>query len=285
MGKLKIIKWILPVVILFCMELTALAQVYPTAGTKYLTVNGKPVFINGANYSPSKGWFQILDNWNAKDIEQDMDALQSIGIDFIRFMPLWYLTQPEKDKFDQQKIDRLNELVTIAGKRNILVQPSLITGWLDGGIFTPPWIDKNMFTNVDEVNATIKMVKTISKSLSSNPYVHSYDFGNEINALKAVGRYTATPEQTKLWMAAIYKAFKDGDSKRLVTNGIGTGYDEFFPVENIATACDFMSAHSYPYFHATLRDDLSGGGTGAHWRPASIGRSAATPASPPRRSS
>ena len=231
------------------------AQTNATIGKKYLLVNGKPTFINGANYSPSTGWFQILDNWNPKAIAQDMDSIRSIGIDFIRFMPLWYLTQPHKDKFDLQKIDRLYELINIAGKRSIKVQPSLITGWLDGGIFTPQWIDKEMFTNTDQINATASMLKTISKTLSVNPNVHSYDFGNEINALKAVGGYNATPEQTKSWMATMYKAFKAGDPNRLVTNGIGTGYDAFFPSENIAQNSDYMSPHSYPYFHASILDD------------------------------
>ena len=231
------------------------AQTNATIGKKYLLVNGKPTFINGANYSPSTGWFQILDNWNASAIEKDMDSLSQIGIDFIRFMPLWYLTQPEKNNLDQQKINRLNELVNIAGKRGIKVQPSLITGWLDGGIFTPKWIDKNMFTDQSQINATATMVKTISKTLSQNSYVHSYDFGNEINALKAVGGYQATPDQTKKWMATMYKAFKAGDPNRLVTNGIGTGYDEFFPIENIAPASDYISAHSYSYFHGTILED------------------------------
>lgn len=255
MNILKTKEVILSCLVLCCLGYTLFAQSNPAVGEKYLTVNGKPAFINGVNYSPSTGWFQILDKWNPEAVAQDMDSLHSIGVTFIRFMPLWYLTQPEKDKFDQQKIDRLNEIVTIAGKRNIMVQPSLITGWLDGGIFTPPWVDKNMFTNPDQVNATANMVKTISKALSKNPYVHSYDFGNELNALKGVGGYHGGPDQTKTWMETMYKAFKAGDPKRLVTNGIGTGYDEFFPVENIATACDYMSAHSYPYFHATLLDD------------------------------
>jgi len=100
------------------------AQSNLTVGSKYLFVDGKPTFINGANYSPSTGWFQILDNWNAAAIEKDMDSLHSIGVDFIRFMPLWYLTQPEIGKFDQQKIDRLNDLITIAGKRGMVVQTS-----------------------------------------------------------------------------------------------------------------------------------------------------------------
>ena len=58
------------------------AQTKLSIDKKYLTVNGKPTFINGANYSPSTGWFQILDNWNAKAIEQDMDSLHGIGIDY-----------------------------------------------------------------------------------------------------------------------------------------------------------------------------------------------------------
>ena len=231
------------------------AQNTQTVGKKYLLVNGKPTFINGANYSPSTGWFQILDNWNAKSVEQDMDALSSIGVDFIRFMPLWYLMQPEKDKMDQQKIDRLKDLITIAGKRNILVQPTLITGWLCGGIFNPYWVTKDMFTDPEQIKAETWYVKNLAKSLKDNPYIHSYDFGNEINALKGVGGFTGNPAQTKAWMAEIYKAFKTGDPDRLVTNGIGTGYDADFPIENIEPASDYMSAHSYPYFHATLLDD------------------------------
>ena len=231
------------------------AQNITTVGQKYLLVNGQPTFINGANYSPSKGWFQILDNWNPAAIAQDMDSLSSIGIDFIRFMPLWYLTQPEKNKMDQQKIDRLNDLITIAGKRNIQVQPTLITGWLCGGIFNPYWVTKDMFTDPEQIKAETWYIENVARSLKNNPYIHSYDFGNEINALKAVGGFTGTPLQTKSWMAEIYKAFKAGDPDRLVTNGIGTGYDADFPIENIELACDYMSAHSYPYFHATLLDD------------------------------
>lgn len=226
-----------------------------TTGNKYLTINGKPAFINGVNYTPTSNWFQILDNWNAAAIEQDMDSLKSLGVDFARFMPLWYLMQPEKDKLDQQKFDRVNELISIAGKRGILVQPALITGWLSGGIFNPYWVTKEMFTDPEQVKAETWYVESLAKSLKNNPYVHSYDFGNEINALKEVGGFPATPSQTKDWMAEIYKAFKKGDANRLVTNGIGTGYDANFPVEDIALASDYMSAHSYPYFHATILDD------------------------------
>ncbi len=241
--------------ILFSLYSTVLAQKNYQAGKNYLTENGKPRFITGVNYSPSTGWFQILDNWNPKAIERDMDSLRSIGVSFIRSMPLWYLTQPEINRFDQQKFDRFNELVNIAGERGIMVQPALITGWLDGGIFTPPWVDKNLFTDQKQIDATVAMVKKFAKMLSKNPYIHSYDFGNEINALKGAGGFQASPEQINNWMKTIYRAFKEGDPDRLVTNGIGTGYDKWFPVENIAPSCDYMSAHSYPYFHSTLLDD------------------------------
>lgn len=233
----------------------AIAQTNFTAGEKYLLQNSKPLFINGANYSPSTGWFQTLENWNPDAVAKDMDSLKSIGVDFIRFMPLWYLTQPSVDKFDKQITDRLNELVNIAAKRNIQVQPSLITGWLCGGIFTPSWVKKDLFTNPDQIKATAKMVTTIAKSLSQNPNVHSYDFGNEINAMKGAGGFAGNSEEIKSWMAVMYNAFKAGDPNRLVTNGIGTGYDDKFTIESIAAASDYMSAHSYSYFHGTIYDD------------------------------
>jgi endo-1,4-beta-mannosidase len=175
----KIIAFV-TLIVLQCSLGSLMAQSKLEIGSKYLKLNGKSTFINGANYIPSKGWLQILDNWNAKAVEQDMDSLHGIGVDFIRFMPLWYLTQPEKNKFDQQKIDRLNELINIAGKRGIKVQPSLITGYVSGGLFSPAWIDKKMFIDPSQIDGEIQMIRTITKSLSGNPYVHSYDFGNEL---------------------------------------------------------------------------------------------------------
>lgn len=255
MKNLIEIKALLILIVLLSTNDAIVAQSKLEVGSKYLMLNGRPTFVNGANYIPSKGWLQILDNWNAKAVEQDMDSLQGIGIDFIRFMPLWYLTQPEKNKFDQQKIERLNEIINIAGMRGILVQPSLITGFVSMGLFYPSWINKDMFINPSQIDGEVQMIKTITKSLSRNPYVHSYDFGNELNALRGVAGCNARPDQIKTWMTNIYNAFKEGDPSRMVTNGIGTGYDQFFPIENIAQACDYMSAHSYPYFHNTILDD------------------------------
>ena len=50
------------IIIILLFGLNAVIHAQTTVGQKYLLVNGKPTFINGANYSPSTGWFQILDN-------------------------------------------------------------------------------------------------------------------------------------------------------------------------------------------------------------------------------
>ena len=52
-------------------------------------------------------------------------------------------------------------------------------------------------------------------------------------------------------MKEIYDAFKDHSKNKLITNGIGTGYSEQFDVRNIATTVDYLSPHSYPFFHGT----------------------------------
>jgi hypothetical protein len=56
-------------------------------------------------------------------------------------------------------------------------------------------------------------------------------------------------------MQIIYAAFKEGDPDCIVTNGIGTGFDPYFNIEAISKSCDFMSVHSYPFFHGTSRLD------------------------------
>lgn len=55
----------LSALIFFSLCSTLLAQKNFKTSKNYLGVDGKPFFITGVNYSPSTGWFQMLDNWNA----------------------------------------------------------------------------------------------------------------------------------------------------------------------------------------------------------------------------
>lgn len=230
-------------------------------GDGYITYGGEPVYLSGANYTPPVNWMLQLekDRWNAEAVEADMKALSEIGVNCIRFFPLWNLAQPKPDRLDRDVLERMDKLIELAGKHGVFVQISPITGFMSGGLFLPKWAEGNIFTEPKLIEAQQFLVGEIAKRYRDNPYVMGYDFGNEINVMRRHLGLDATEMQIDAWMQAIYTAFKEGAQDKPVTNGIGTGFANLWNVENIARSSDYLSIHSYPSVHGTyLRDPFVG---------------------------
>ena len=218
---------------------------------RYLTQNGIPVYLSGVNYIVSDGWMINLPNLSRESIDADMGALQNIGINHIRFFPLWHLTQPTINTIDNEVMEKLDLLVKSAGEHNISMQIAPLTGWMSGAVFLPPWAVGDLFRDSKIVEGQKILCKSIAKRYQNSPVVLGYDFGNEINVLAERMTEGINREQIFEWMKQIYSSFKDNSGGKLVTNGIGTGYDAHFDVRDIAQTSDYLSPHSYPYFHGT----------------------------------
>lgn len=234
--------------------LCAYSQNSWTVGQHYLLNNGKPKFITGANYIPSKGWLQAIDNWDPISIENDMIAMNKIGVECIRFSPLWYLLQNKEGEIDKTKLDRVKQLVKIAGKHNISVQLCILSGFVSSAVFTPAWANGKLFTDPVQIERTAAYVRFIVKEFKNNPNIHSFDYGNEVDALKGFGGFEGSPADIKIWLNKIYAAFKEGDSSCLVTNGLGN-YDDNFRLAPVSKTADYLSVHTYPYFNGTMYND------------------------------
>lgn len=230
------------------------AQQHPGIQGRYLTVDGKPVFLSGANYIPSTGWLTILENWNPQAIDRDMAALHKLGVISVRFPPLWPLLEPQYGKVSSQELDRVNELVDIAHRNGISVTVGPLTGWMSGATFIPQWADGDIFTDPTIVKGEQILEAAVARRLKNNPGLLGYDFGNEISAMAGMMHLQPTPDQTGHWMAAIYQAFHDADPSHPVTNGLG-GFGGSFDITSVGEHSDYMSVHYYPYFTSTLHQD------------------------------
>ena len=227
------------------------AQQHWTMGEKYLKLNGQPVFMNGVNYIPSDNWLMVLENWKPEVIEEDLSTLKANGVDYIRFCPLWNFTQPGKNKFNEKVFERIDYVFEVAEKTGIKVQIAPITGWMSGGVFLPPWADGELFIDSEIIEGQVNLVTTIAERYKDAPALQGYDFGNEINVLLDRMKLKGTPEDVKKWMSTVYNAYHNADPDHFVTNGGGTGFNPFFNIWSLSETSDYMSVHTYPYFHGT----------------------------------
>lgn len=74
------------------------------------------------NYIVSDGWMINLPDLSIETMNADMMAMQKIGINHIRFFPLWSLTQPTINKLDEKVMKQFDLLVESAGNNNITIQ-------------------------------------------------------------------------------------------------------------------------------------------------------------------
>jgi len=232
----------------------ARAQQQPGIQGAYLTVDGKPTFLTGANYIPSSGWLLILDHWDAAAVDRDMAALHKLGVTSVRFPPLWPLLQPEIDKVSSEKLERVNELISIAHRNGISVTVGPISGWMSGATFIPKWADGDLFTDPAILAGEQRLVTAVAGRVKNNPGLLGYDFGNEVSAMAGMMHLDPTPAQTDHWMDSIYQAFHSADASHPATNGLG-GFGGSFDVAAIGAHSDYMSVHYYPYFTVTLEQD------------------------------
>jgi hypothetical protein len=243
------------ILVCFLFMTVAEAQTKWTVNDKYILYNGEPVFLNGANYVPSVNWQTCLETWDAASINQDFVALEKLNVKCIRWFPLWPYIQPKPDKIDEKYLGRIVELFDLAQKHNIAVQLSFFSGWMSGFTFLPEWADGNVFTNPEIIKGEKFLIKTLTAKLKNHPALQGYDFGNEMNVLVDKMNLKVTPNQIDEWMQQIYLTIHNSDPEHPVTNGIGTGFDQYFTTDAISRSCDFMSNHSYPVFHRTLMLD------------------------------
>jgi hypothetical protein len=210
-----------------------------------------PAFLPGANYVPSHDWHTTLENWDAAAVDADFAALAQVGVRCVRVFPLWPLLQPEENRVDAVRLERLASILDTAHRHGLVVQVSPITGWMSGLTFLPRWADGNVFTDERILAGEERLVRAVAGRLRGHPALHSFDFGNELNVLVDFMKLEVTPAQADAWMQRIYRAFKEADPGTPVTNGIGTGFDPRFNTRAIARSSDFLSVHSYPMFHRT----------------------------------
>ena len=230
------------------------AQKWRVNGNQLLR-NEKPTFLSGVNYLPSTHWLTILRNWDAKVVEEDMKAMQSIGVRGIRFFPLWSLMQPQPNKLDDKILNNLDKLLTIAGKYGIQFQITPITGFMSGGMYYPKWATGNIFLDEDMIKAQEFYMEELAKRYGNNPNVQAFDLGNESNVMIPANKFVVTPEQVAKWMGRISAAFKRGAPNALFTVSPGTGLDKYYTNEVLAKNSDFIVVHPYIYWHGTLQQD------------------------------
>ncbi len=206
-------------------------------------------------------------DWNAAQVERDLDRLAAQGLSVLRVFPLWPDFQPLTAAYrargvfrcwtqndgplkndaavDDEMVDRFRFLCRAAEQRGLGLVVGLVTGWMSGRMFAPPALEtKNALTDAESIQWQTRYVRYLVEALKDERAIVVWDLGNECNAMG-----TATRAEFRNWMHAISSAIRLADPSRAVVSGmhsVSSKADSMTNVRDQGELMDILTTHPYP---------------------------------------
>lgn len=137
----------------------------------------------GVNYTPSHNWWFCWNDWNRDPMQRDLDRIASLGADHLRVLLIWPYFQPNLTWVSPEHLDRLEDLMTMAGARQLDVLVTVFTGQLSGWFFLPPFNkpDPAFYSDARIGAAQDLFAHQLAERLRAHANFMGFDLGNELN--------------------------------------------------------------------------------------------------------
>lgn len=184
----------------------------------FLDDAGQPFIPVGANYWPASCGVEMWQAWPREEIIADLDAMAGLGFNAVRFFLRWADFEPERGAYDETMWERLDWLLAACIARGLHPHPSLLVGWMSGGVFWPSWKTGGLFTDATTIEATETFVREAAARM--RPHAASLvgiDLGNELNALAEC--QGAPPAAVRAWCERIVTAVREELPGAIILSG------------------------------------------------------------------
>lgn len=206
----------------------------------------------GVNYTPSKNWWFCWNEWDPDPIKRDLDAIAALGADHLRILLIWPYFQPNPKWVSPLHLERLDQLLTIMGERNLDALVTVFTGQLSGWFFLPPFNKAGSAFYADDAiwKAQEILIRQLAVAMKGKNNIIGFDFGNEINTC-----WSTEPSVGDAWMTKMFSLMESVYPEGVHVNGV----DELPWFESTTFSPQALAArrmpvmHCYPYWSGSLK--------------------------------
>lgn len=228
-------------------------------------------FFVGVNYWGSQAGIHMwrAQDWDEKEIEKDIAALASGGVEVLRVFPTWSEFQPialnrwcqgkpvgyleettdsvlsDPLWLDPGALARFRFFCDTARKHNVKLMVSLVTGWMSGRLFFPRVLEgKNLLTDPEALMWEGRFVRAFVRANRNHPAIVAWDLGNECNNLGKA----ENSAQAWNWLNTISSAIRLEDSTRPVIagmHGISSSINDTWNLQMQGELLDCLTPHPY----------------------------------------
>jgi len=229
-------------------------------------------FFIGVNYWGSQDGVKMWNErrWKPHEVEKDLAALAAHGVEVLRVFPTWPDFQPIKpvkkhtgipygmtmgeenrplDNFagvDEAAIARFRFFCDVAMRNGLKIMPSIVTGWMSGGLFVPEALqNKNLLTDPEAIMWASRFARYFVRAMKDHPAIVAWDLGNEYTCMAEATH----PAQIWVWIDAVAGAIRREDPTRPVLSGEHCMQSDANGTRNLqmqGELLDILTPHPYP---------------------------------------
>lgn len=214
-----------------------------------LTRDGQPFLAVGVDWHPSYAGCGFWRDWRPERVASDLRGMAAAGFTTVRFFVFWADVEPEEGRYDDAVVGRVRELVEEAGRHGLACVPSLLTIWMNGQLFDPPWRrGRSLWTDPDVVAREEAYVAHVAGALAELDNVLAYDLGDEVMHVDTAESSRLPREAVAAWHGRLAAAIRRAHPGALVlqaneASGV-VGAHGFGP--DNAAGLDLIGIHGFP---------------------------------------
>jgi len=222
----------------------------------YFQRNGRPFIPTGVHWVPAKAAMQWPMEWDPASVEADFRKMRELGVNTVRLDLVWAWFEPRPGDYNPAAFAQLDELVKLARRYEIYLQPSLFIGNEVGeAIWDVPWRNgRHPHADPEMLRLETNLAAEFGRRYANETAIESWDLTDEPPFWNA-GK--TTDAMAINWTRLISGAIRRVDSLHPIVVGTDAqdiGHGPFRP-DNILSEVDLLSVHPYPLYNPSLFPD------------------------------
>ena len=213
----------------------------------YFLRHGQRVMPVGVNYWPASCGVEMWKAWPDKEMQHDLDVMQDLGLNCIRFFLRWPDFEPVLGKYNAVMFNRLARFLGWCAKRGILTHPSLVVGFMSGAHFWPKGKEqRNLYSDPLMLKHSAAFCRKAAAAIAPfHETVLALDLGNELGCADA---WPAPPAAIRTWCATVTAAIRKAYPNCLIVSGTDSAvvFTDYGWRLGGQPGTDFYSVHTYP---------------------------------------
>lgn len=176
----------------------------------------------GVNYWPSYAGPKMWRDFRPHEIELDLAALKSVGVEYLRAFLFWPDFMPTPERVEPEMLGKLEQFLDLCLAEKLQVHLSFLVGHMSGENWSPAWLPDStqLYSDPWLLDIQCLYLREVTARVGQHPALAAYVLSNEMPIYAGVG----TKQTVGGWAERLCGVLAETEPRLPVSLGDGAWY-------------------------------------------------------------